>query len=260
MPAVVITSDQLRRLAPAAKQPIIDAVAKEAAAGVLDAYAINTPLRACHFLSQTAHESDEFKTTVEYASGFAYEGRRDLGNTQPGDGKRFRGHGLIQNTGRANHREFTRWMRQRNPKCPDFEAEPEKVAEFPWALLSALWYWSTRGLNGYADRDDVETITRRINGGLNGFADRKSKLLIAKSIWLISPEAERPILRRVEKRIDDPNVRELQTALNIGGYGPVTVDGWFFDQTDTAVRKFQSANGLLVDGVVGPKTWGALPI
>lgn len=77
------------------------------------------------------------------------------------------------------------------------------------------------------------------------------------------PESEpavkvRPILRRVEERVDDPAVRELQGALNAAGFGPVDVDGWFFDQTAGAVRDFQRARGLLVDGIVGPKTWAAL--
>ena len=66
---------------------------------------IDTPLRLCHFMAQLAHESAHFGVTREFASGAAYEGRRDLGNTEPGDGQRYRGRGLIQTTGRANYRE-----------------------------------------------------------------------------------------------------------------------------------------------------------
>lgn len=131
------------------------------------------PHRLAHFVPQIGHESDRFATTKEYASGKAYEGRRDLGNTQPGDGPRFKGHGLIQVTGRANHRDFTKWCKAQGiADVPDFEREPDKAAEFPWALIGAVWFWTTRDLNRYADDNNIEMITRRINGGLNGYDDR----------------------------------------------------------------------------------------
>lgn len=138
----------------------------------IDRFGIDRPHRLAHFLCQLGHESDRFHTTTEYASGSAYEGRRDLGNTQRGDGKRFRGRGLIQCTGRANAREFTAWMRAIDPACPDFESDAELLAAFPWALYSAVWYWETRKLSAYADQNNIEMITRRINGGLNGYEDR----------------------------------------------------------------------------------------
>ena len=95
----------------------------------LDRYKINTRLRIAHFIAQVAHESDCFNAMEEYASGAAYEGRDDLGNVQPGDGKRFKGRGLIQLTGRDNYAKFSKAMNQ------DFLSQPEMVAQTPYAVL-----------------------------------------------------------------------------------------------------------------------------
>lgn len=169
---MMLTSDQIRKVVgKAASQRIIDGVLSSMEKHA-EEFGLKTPDRATHFLAQIAHESAHFKRTREYASGAAYEGRKDLGNTRKGDGKRFKGRGLIQLTGRANYRTFTRWMRKRLPDCPDFEANPELVALFPWAFWATVYYWSSRGLNRYADSNNIETITRRINGGLTGYADR----------------------------------------------------------------------------------------
>ena len=136
---------------------------------------LTTDLRLAHFLAQLAHESDGFHTTEEYASGSEYEGRvKNLGNTQAGDGKRFKGRGLIQVTGRANARRMSRALGQ------DFERYPELLRRFPWAADTAAIYWDDHRLNDYADVDNILTITRRINGGLNGLSDRKLFLARAK--------------------------------------------------------------------------------
>lgn len=155
------------------KPSILQATA-QALPGVFAEFGIDTPRRQAHFLAQLAHESDGFKTTVEYASGAAYEGRRDLGNREPGDGKRFKGRGLIQLTGRANYVQASRDL------SVDFVANPTLAAQFPHALRIAGWYWKTRGLNALADSDNVIAVTRKINGGLNGLDDRKRYLTIAK--------------------------------------------------------------------------------
>jgi putative chitinase len=143
---------------------------------VLNHYQINTRLRICHFIAQVAHESDCFNAMEEYASGEDYEGRDDLGNTQPGDGIRFKGRGLMQLTGRANYAEFSKAVNQ------DFIAQPQLVAQIPWAIWVAGWYWDTRHLNEYADRDDLEGVTVRVNGGYNGLEDRRDYLQKAKSV------------------------------------------------------------------------------
>jgi putative chitinase len=120
------------------------------------------------FLAQCAHESDGFSTTTEYASGKAYESRKDLGNTTPGDGARCKGRGIIQNTGAAAYRALSKAF------GIDFYANPTKLAEFPWAALAAAWFWKSRNLNVASDRGDIDAVTLRINGGKNGLASRKA--------------------------------------------------------------------------------------
>ncbi|HLT45796.1 MAG TPA: peptidoglycan-binding protein [Rubricoccaceae bacterium] len=147
-------------------------------------YAITTPLRRAHFLAQVAHESGGFRFSEELwgptDAQRRYEGRADLGNDQPGDGFRFRGRGLIQLTGRANYRAYTRHRRALGDADVDFEATPDLVGQPPLAADVAGWYWDSRGVNDPADRDDVEAVTRKINGGLNGLDDRKRYLRLAK--------------------------------------------------------------------------------
>ena len=132
----------------------------------LEKYGIATPARAAAFLAQIMHESGEFHYLTELASGDAYEGRRDLGNVNPGDGVRYKGRGLIQITGRANYAACGEALGQ------DLINHPERLATPDLATASACWFWSIRHLNDYADDGDFETITRRINGGLNGQDDR----------------------------------------------------------------------------------------
>lgn len=139
--------------------------------------------RLAMFLAQVAHESGSLRHAREIADGSDYEGRRDLGNTEPGDGKRYRGRGLIQTTGRANYRATTQRLRARLPgRVPDFEATPAALELPEWAAWSAADFWDSRGLNGYADRGDFVGITRRINGGTNGLADRQARLALARRV------------------------------------------------------------------------------
>ena len=134
-------------------------------------------LRLAHFLAQLVHESGSFRYMEEIASGQAYEGRADLGNTVAGDGVRFKGRGPIQITGRANYRTFGRAI------GIDIESHPEIAAVPSIGLHLALEYWKSRNLNALADADDIAGITRKINGGLNGFDDRKAHYTAIKK-WL----------------------------------------------------------------------------
>jgi putative chitinase len=138
---------------------------------------ISTPLRQAHFLAQVGHESGELRYNEEIASGAAYEGRRDLGNTQPGDGPRFKGRGLIQLTGCANYQQYG----QAIGRDLLMNEQWKQVADDTnLAVDVACWYWETRTLNQFADQDDITTITHRINGGLSGLDDRKRLLRRAK--------------------------------------------------------------------------------
>lgn len=130
-------------------------------------YGIDKPLRMAHFLAQLGHESGSLRFAEELASGEAYEGRVDLGNTQRGDGRRFKGRGLIQLTGRANYQAYS------DATGIDYVANPRRLAEDPEVAVDvSCWYWQSRRLNGPADDDDVTRVTRRINGGYNGLDDR----------------------------------------------------------------------------------------
>ncbi|KQR75763.1 peptidoglycan-binding protein [Rhizobium sp. Leaf341] len=228
---------------------------------MLTRFKVTSALRIAHLLAQVAHESDSFATTQEYASGAAYEGRKDLGNIKAGDGKRFKGRGPIQLTGRANYFAFTIWMREIDRSCPDFEARPELVAEFPWAAWAAFYYWSSRNLNALADRDDLVAVTRVINGGRNGLDDRRLKLGKAKSaltqlqVQIIAAnqniEDDVAILRRGS---EGEAVDQLQRGLAAAGFYLLAIDGDFGPGTEAAVKTFQRARGLVVDGIVGRET------
>lgn len=229
--------------------------------GLLERFDIVTPLRISHFLAQVAHESDGFRTTEEYASGSAYEGRVDLGNRQPGDGKRFKGRGPIQQTGREHYRNFTLWLRSFVPDCPDFEREPDLVATFPWAGWSAVWFWTVKKLNILAERDDLVAVTKVVNGGRNGLADRanylgKAKSVIAKLIAdAIGGDRKMMPLHRGSTGV---LVGQLQRALVAAGPHRLAIDESFGPATELALRDFQRANGLTVDGIAGPQTLAAL--
>lgn len=129
------------------------------------------------FLAQIGHESGSFQHVREIwgptPAQKRYEGRRDLGNVQPGDGYRYRGRGLIQITGRANYARLT--MRLRRMMAPDFIENPELLEQPKWAAVSAGDYWLDRKLTQYFLPDGgvkFKALTRAINGGLNGYDDR----------------------------------------------------------------------------------------
>ena len=130
------------------------------------------------FLAQVMHESGGLRYVREIwgptKAQARYEGRKDLGNTQPGDGKRFMGRDVIQVTGRANHRALTAWVRKTFGGGPDFEAKPELLESPEWLGIGAIWYFlaARKDLIKYCREGNIEMVTRRVNGGLNGYQDR----------------------------------------------------------------------------------------
>ena len=138
--------------------------------GYADTFGISTPLRMCHYLAQILHESDCLHHTVEQGPRSYFDkydqGRLTtmLGNTQPGDGFRYRGRGLIQITGRANYQAY-----QSSRFCRgDIMASPELLEKPLGAVKSSMWWWMAHDLNSLAAKDNIERITRIINGGTNG--------------------------------------------------------------------------------------------
>ncbi|HEY1379306.1 MAG TPA: glycoside hydrolase family 19 protein [Gemmataceae bacterium] len=141
---------------------------------------VTTPKRQAAFLAQIAHESGELKYMEEIASGEAYEGRKTLGNTEPGDGKRYKGRGPIQLTGRNNYRKAGAALQL------DLEGKPELAARPDIGCRVAGWFWKTHGLNELADKGDFLQITKRVNGGTNGLARREEFYKRAKEVFGVS--------------------------------------------------------------------------
>jgi putative chitinase len=253
----------------------------------LPKYDITTPERIAGFISQCAHESQNFlamsenlsyreetllkvfpryfgpgkRNAAEYAknpekiANYVYmdEFRTSkLGNTQPGDGWRFRGRGLKQLTGRDNYTRFAK----------DYDMTAEEAAEWvetkEGALASALWFWNTNNLNTVADTGSVPALTKKINGGDIGLQDRqaryeKAMAVLTGKIPLRAANSEAAptggTLRRGSK---GEEVKRMQAKLGL------SADGDFGPGTEAALKKWQAANGLTADGVAGPKTLAKL--
>lgn len=216
-------------------------------------YEIDSFLRVAHFLAQVTHECAGWRTTEEFASGDAYEGRKDLGNTQKGDGRRYKGRGLIQLTGRANYRRIGAKL------ILPIEDEPELAADPKVSLKIACEYWTGRNINVDADRDDLIAVTRKINGGTNGLEDRRDYLKRAKAVLasLAAGAAVAKPFSVLHRGMVGPEVEALQVALRQQGF-MLAVDQEFGAATELAVKTFQAARGMVPDGIVGAFTWSAL--
>ena len=233
--------------------PNLDAEqAAEIADGLGEAFMrfeINTPRRAAMAVAQWAHESDHFRTATEYASGDAYEGRRDLGNTQPGDGRRFKGRGRIQVTGRANNERVAEGLGL------DCVNRPDLLAASPHSELASGFWWAANGCNELCDRDDFLALTKRINGGTRGLEDRRrlyaralavAPKLVPVDRWGVLSEDERERMetlakaRRIArrgggwKRVDPSHLARakeakrwlLERALELEAKAAAQPDGW----------------------------------
>lgn len=239
--------DIVRRVCPRARQNYIAAF--ENGDHLFRKHGVTTPLRMAHFLAQVLHETGGLtierenmnytarrigeifgvgrhsaKVTASEAAQFAGDQKgiaervyglgnprkaKELGNTQPGDGYRYRGNGIMQTTGRGNHRRM-------GIKCGvDFEAHPEWVVSDEHALKPALAEWTEGRLNAKADANDISAITKRINGGFNGFEDRKD--------WF---RKVRPLCTGLELNGRD-DYPEPEAAPEIEPTDPPAKRGWF---------------------------------
>jgi putative chitinase len=191
----MITSQQLKQIVPNIKTANLT-IYTDAINAAFPKYDITTPERIRCFIAQIAHESASFNAVREYASGEAYEGRKDLGNINPGDGVKFKGRGLIQVTGRANYKSCSLSIF----KDETLIKRPELLEQPKYAVESACWYWKSRRLNEICDNPDTWThtvtkkdgtvhtytkfqqLTRCINGGLNGYSERLAFYQRAKQV------------------------------------------------------------------------------
>lgn len=171
-----MTPDMLLRAMPSAGLTRATQYAAPLSAAMAE-FGIDTGREKSAFLAQVCHESGSLRYVLELASGDAYEGRKDLGNTQPGDGRRFKGRGLIQITGRANYEKCGKAL------GIDLIANPAALERDTEACRSAAWFWSQAGLNLLAEQDKFGAITKAINGGYNGLDDRLFHWLRARKVF-----------------------------------------------------------------------------
>ena len=246
-------------------------------AKVLPEYDITSIPRVAAFLAQTAHESGGFNDTVEnlnysadglnatfakyfknatppvdankYArqpemiANHVYANRMGNGDEASGDGWKYRGRGLIQLTGKNNYSAMAKSFGIPPDEITDYVKTPEGCVK------SACWFWSTNKLNSYADAGDMETITKKINGGTNGMEDRMKYYNQALAVFGGKAPTQYRTLKLGDKGSD---VAKLQKALN------VNADGDFGPGTEHAVMYFQRQNNLTADGIAGPSTLAKL--
>jgi putative chitinase len=280
----LLTVDQLRAMIPTNTE--VEQWCEELNKA-LPKYDITTDQRIAGFVSQCAHESQDFRALSENLnykeetlnkvfSRYFGPGKRNaaeyarnpekianyvymdefrtskLGNTQPGDGWRFRGRGLKQLTGRDNYTRFAK----------DYDMTAEQAAEWletkEGALASALWFWNTNKLNAIADTGNVAALTKKINGGNIGLADRQQRFAKAMAALggkieaVVNSQITDAVTQVLRKGSKGDLVKKLQAALGIGA------DGDFGQGTENALKKWQDRNGLTADGVAGPKTLAKL--
>lgn len=281
--------DAVRRIAPHALENYLAAIDQGGA--LFAQHEITTPLRMAHFLAQALHETGGFtvlRENMNYSAErlFAIFGvnhhsaaistaeaamlarqpeaiaervyglgnprkARELGNANPGDGFRYRGNGVLQTTGRGNHQRMS-------VLCDlDFVGNPDLVVAAPHALKPALHEWTENHLNAAADKNDIRTITRRINGGFIGLAEREAWF---NKLWAQLKSDQHPEEAWRAASADD-SVEWLQQALNdLGAEPKLTVDGRYGPATRQAVKAFQAAAGITADGIAGPVTEAALKL
>lgn len=169
---MILTIEQLQRISPGTPRERLLTFLPHLNK-YLPEYGIDTPIEVASFLAQVLHESGGFRWLREIwgptKAQSRYEGRRDLGNTLKGDGKKFMGRGPIQITGRANYERLSRDMfgDDRLLRNPEIIATPE------YGIISSCIYWRWRNLDRLDDDFSIKEETRLVNGGYNGLDDRQ---------------------------------------------------------------------------------------
>jgi len=132
-------------------------------------------LEIAAYIANVGKETLELTYREEIASGEAYEGRKDLGNTQKGDGKKFKGRAYLQITGRFNYTRFTKWYNTMFKDSKDFVANPEQIAQdAALCQIASLWFWIDKKLKVTALKPDFKLVCKTVNGGYNGYKERVS--------------------------------------------------------------------------------------
>ncbi len=196
------------------------------------------------YFRRAGRDAQAYHRQPEKIANVIYANRMDNGDIESGDGWRFRGGGILQLTGRYNYTKFGEAV----------EMSPEEAVEYvrtkKGALDSACWFWDENNINKYCDNMDIVGMTKRINGGTIGLEDRKKHYIHA--IDVLGGDFEEPDVdynQTVRKGSRGPLVAEVQEKLGIE-----PADGIFGPGTESEVMDWQGANGLVADGIVGPKT------
>jgi len=249
-------------------------------------YDITTVQRAAGFIAQTAHESNGYKVLSEnlnyssaalnkifkkYFSGTGldaaqynrqpekianviYANRMGNSGTASGDGWKYRGGGILQLTGKSNYTAFGKTVNKTPEEATVYVRTPKGAIE------SALWFWKTNNLNLFCDNNDVLGMTKRINGGTIGLAERehnfKTALEILKSTS--SDSVQIPTVPQetglIKRGSTGDSVKKIQAALGLDQ------DGIFGYNTESAVKAWQLEEGLVPDGIIGPKSLALLKV
>lgn len=202
------------------------------------------------YFARRGIDANEYHRQPEKIANHIYANRMDNGDTDTGDGWRFRGGGYLQLTGRYNYTQFAKSVDMTPEEATDYVRTPMGAIE------SACWFWKENNINRYCDRMDILGMTKRINGGTIGLADRMKHW--AEAIEVLGGEApelpdDNPQGYTVIKRgSTGEQVKKVQAQLGI------TEDGDFGPGTEAAVKAWQAENDLTADGIVGPKTMKAM--
>ena len=200
------------------------------------------------YFRRAGRDANQYHRQPEKIANVIYANRMDNGDTDSGDGWRFRGGGILQLTGRYNYTQFAKAVDMTPEEAVDY------VRTKKGAIDSACWFWDTNNINKWCDDMDVVGATKRINGGTIGLDDRKKHYLHA--IDVLGGDFEEPEVdynQTIRKGSRGPLVAEVQEKLDIS-----PADGIFGPGTEKIGKHWQSSNGLVAAGIVGPKTLGKL--